>query len=127
MIAMALAFSFGESIVFIGVLIPGSVVIILLGGLTASQSVFVFAGVMMSALVGSILGDLVSFFWGRRVDRSGKLPSKVYTPSLVEKGRRFFNSRGNYYLSGTFCRSGEGNGFIRSRYDAVSNREVHDL
>jgi membrane protein DedA with SNARE-associated domain len=56
--------SFGESLVFVGLLIPATAVMLLIGGLVGS-GVLDPVTVLVGAILGAVLGDIVSYGLGR--------------------------------------------------------------
>lgn len=56
--------SFGESLVFVGLLIPATAVMLLIGGLVGS-GVLDPVTVLVGAILGAVLGDIVSYALGR--------------------------------------------------------------
>lgn len=86
--------TFGESLVLLGLLVPATALMLLIGGLVGAGIVGPVP-VLMGAIVGAILGDIVSYFLGRWLG-----PSIVYRWPLnryrggVAKARLFFRKYG---------------------------------
>ena len=94
--AVAILFitAFGESFVFIGLLFPGTSLLIAAGTLMAAGSLPFFP-VMAGAVTGAVLGDTVSFWIGHRF---GPGIARVWpftrNPDLLPSGIRFFERHG---------------------------------
>lgn len=86
--------AFGESLVLVGILLPGTSVLILVGGLVGAGIVEPIP-VLVCAIIGAVLGDIVSYFlgvWlGRRVVY--KWPLNQYRDQ-VARARLFFQRFG---------------------------------
>ena len=86
--------SFGESLVIVGLLIPATAVMVVIGGLLGA-GVVTPVPVLLGAVVGAVLGDIVSYFLGRWLGPSivHKWPLNRYRHS-VAKTRLFFRKYG---------------------------------
>jgi membrane protein DedA with SNARE-associated domain len=86
--------SFGESLVIVGLLIPATAVMVVIGGLLGA-GVVTPVPVLLGAVVGAVLGDVVSYFLGRWLGPSivHKWPLNRYRHS-VAKTRLFFRKYG---------------------------------
>lgn len=86
--------SFGESLVIVGLLIPATAVMVVIGGLLGA-GVVTPVPVLIGAVVGAVLGDIVSYFLGRWLGPSivHKWPLNRYRHS-VAKTRLFFRKYG---------------------------------
>ncbi|TAY05849.1 phosphatase PAP2 family protein (plasmid) [Rhizobium leguminosarum] len=84
-----------ESIPIMGVVVPGTAVIIALSALVPS-GVLVLWPLMAAAIFGAIVGDGLSFWLGRRYHREilGLWPLKRY-PELAERSEAFFKRHGD--------------------------------
>ena len=60
--------AFGESMAVVGVLLPGSAVLIVIGGLVGS-GILAPAPILVGAVLGAVLGDSVSYWVGATVGR----------------------------------------------------------
>ncbi|TPM36737.1 DedA family protein [Mesorhizobium sp. B2-3-5] len=60
--------AFGESLVLIGILLPGTTVLVIVGGLVGAGIVQPLP-VLLAAMVGAALGDTVSYFLGKWLGR----------------------------------------------------------
>lgn len=87
---LALA-TFGESFFLTGMFVPGTVLLVIMGGLVP-QNYYDFGDLVFFAVIGSILGDSVSYEVGRlgrfHVDRY------AFLRSYLVRGRAFFTKHG---------------------------------
>lgn len=87
---LALA-TFGESFFLTGMFVPGTVLLVIMGGLVPQQY-YEFGDLIFFAVIGSILGDGVSYEIGRlgrfHVDRY------AFLKSYLVKGRAYFTKHG---------------------------------
>src|SRR5689334_20325185 len=60
--------SFGESLVLVGILLPGTAVLIIVGGFIGSELIEPLP-IVLGAALGAILGDTVSYFLGPLLGR----------------------------------------------------------
>ncbi len=81
------AISFAEAFVFTGLIVPGTVVVVIAGGL-AAQGIYSFWIVVIAATIGAVLGDGVSYELGRR----GKmfLNKRPWLQRQVNRAKPFF-------------------------------------
>ncbi len=86
--------AFGESLVAVGMLVPATALMLLVGGLVGG-GVLTPAPVLVGAIVGAILGDIVSYMIGRWAGPSivHKWPLNKHR-SRVAKARLFFRKYG---------------------------------
>ena len=86
--------AFAESVAIIGTIIPGSVMMTAVGGLAGLGIIPVWTTILW-AILGAILGDNLSFYLGTRCkDRIDNIWPFTHFPSILEKGRGFFNHYG---------------------------------
>jgi len=85
---------FAESIVFVGLIIPGAIIAILLGALIA-QGIFHFGDMAFFASVGFILGDCLSYYIGQRGTNWFSDGNRLLKEAHLEKGQAFFAKHGN--------------------------------
>ncbi|WP_026792055.1 bifunctional DedA family/phosphatase PAP2 family protein [Pleomorphomonas oryzae] len=87
--------AFSESIPLIGVVVPGTAVILALGALVPSGVVKLWP-LLISATAGAIVGDGLSFWLGHRYHRAilGRWPLNRY-PELIERSEAFFKKHGD--------------------------------
>lgn len=85
-----------EAIPVVGVLIPGSAVIVALSALTPSGILMLWP-LLAAATIGAIIGDGVAFWLGRRYQREilGVWPISSY-PDLVKRSEAFFARHGDW-------------------------------
>ncbi|GLK84555.1 DedA family protein [Ancylobacter defluvii] len=86
--------AFGESLVIVGLFIPATALMMVIGGLMGSGIVEPLP-ILAGSIIGAILGDAVSYMLGRRVGRGlvYKWPLAQYRPS-VARARLFFRRYG---------------------------------
>ncbi|MDA8430879.1 MAG: LssY C-terminal domain-containing protein [Geobacteraceae bacterium] len=82
-----------ESLVIVGVVVPGAVLVVLAGAL-AAQGYFDLGDLIWFAAIGAILGDGISFILGQRGTGLFKETNKVFKFSYLEAGERFFHKHG---------------------------------
>ena len=84
---LVLLFSFAEAFVFTGWVVPGTILVVIAGGLSA-HGVYDFWDLVFFATIGAIIGDGISYEIGRR----GKafIQRKPFLQKQTEKGKPFF-------------------------------------
>ncbi|MBI5412243.1 LssY C-terminal domain-containing protein [Candidatus Peregrinibacteria bacterium] len=87
--------SFIESLAFIGFLVPGTALVLLLISFLVSQEIMNIPLLIGFAAAGAILGDSVSFYLGAKGGRFFKTKGRGLKKEFLEKGRRFLNRHGN--------------------------------
>jgi membrane protein DedA with SNARE-associated domain len=93
-IAVMFVTSFGESFAFLGLLFPGTSLLIAAGALIKSGSL-PFWPILLGAVLGAVLGDTVSYWIGRRF--GGRLAGVwpfTRNPELLAGGIQFFRRHG---------------------------------
>lgn len=85
---------FLESVAFIGLVIPGTVFLVLAGFL-ASRNVLDLRTLLWLIFAGAIFGDLLSFYLGRKGKKLFKKDNLIFKSFYVEKGEDFFRRHGN--------------------------------
>ncbi|MDD5341157.1 MAG: LssY C-terminal domain-containing protein [Patescibacteria group bacterium] len=90
---LLLLITFLESIAFIGVLIPGAIIIALFG-ILASQNYFDFKDLIWYAAIGAVLGDILSFYLGRYANKIFKPNNRIFRSNYIKKGEVFFKNHG---------------------------------
>ncbi len=86
--------SFGESFAFLGLLFPGTSILIVAGTLMAAGSL-PYWPVLAGAVIGAVLGDSVSFWLGRKYGGGiGRIWPFTRNPDLLPNGVRFFSRHG---------------------------------
>ncbi len=86
--------SLSESLAFIGLIVPGTVIMFGVGAIVATGSLGL-TPVLLLAAAGAVAGDGISYWLGRRYrDKLRKVwPFKRY-PAMLEKGEAFFHRHG---------------------------------
>lgn len=92
--SLTLLFSFGESLAFIGVVIPGTT-FVLLAGFGAAQDVLDLRWLIAVVFVGAVFGDVVSYFVGAKCHRFFTPASRFLKFDYIEKGKKFFIAHGS--------------------------------
>lgn len=85
--------SFFESFAFVGLLIPGTILLIFAGFLSA-HGIIDPGDLFIWAVIGAILGYGVSFFLGKREAIEFRPENKLFKPSLLSKGETYFKKYG---------------------------------
>ncbi|MBU6430963.1 bifunctional DedA family/phosphatase PAP2 family protein [Patescibacteria group bacterium] len=91
---LVLLISLLESLAFVGVIIPGSVLVIAAGFLSA-HGYFDIGDLIWFAAAGAILGDGLSYYLGTKGTKFFHNENKILKLSHLERGRRFFKKHGN--------------------------------
>src|SRR4051812_15760503 len=88
------ALAFGESLVLFGMLVPGTAVLLVVGGFTGAGGIDAWPGLIGGA-VGAALGDAVSFYLGVALGRKAlsRWPFSRYREAVV-RTRLFFRRYG---------------------------------
>ena len=81
-------FSLIEALAFIGIFFPGSIVMVIAGFL-AYMGIFNFPLLFLSAIVGALIGDLISYYLGKKKGLEIKIGEKsifkyLYIPEAGE-------------------------------------------
>ena len=86
--------SFAESLAFVGLIMPGTVLMLAAGALIA-QGALSFLPTMAWAVGGAVLADGVSFWLGHRFSgRIRSFPLFLRFPDMLVRGERFFRRHG---------------------------------
>ena len=88
--------AFGESLAFLSLLLPATVILLAIGGLIGASGI-AFLPVWLSAVAGSILGYAVSYWVGLyfKDDIVKIWPFSKY-PGMIPRGQAFFEKYGAY-------------------------------
>ncbi len=87
-------FAFGESILLVGIILPGAAFLLALGTMIG-LGVLDFYPAWFWASLGAFLGDGISFWIGHKYKRSLLKIWPMYKfPELIDKGERFFEKYG---------------------------------
>ena len=86
--------AFGESLILIGILLPGTTVLVIVGGLVGAGLIHPFP-VVLAAVIGAALGDVVSYYLGIWLGRGvvHKWPLNRHRQE-VARARLFFRRYG---------------------------------
>jgi membrane protein DedA with SNARE-associated domain/membrane-associated phospholipid phosphatase len=90
---IVLLLSLLESLAFIGVVVPGAVIVVFAGAL-AAKGFFDLGDLIWFAAAGAILGDGISFLMGKRKYIHFREENRIFKPGLLEKGELFFVRHG---------------------------------
>ncbi len=82
-----------ESFAFVGLIIPGSIAVII-GGFLAAQGNMNIFNLFIITSIGAILGDSISFYLGKKDTISFKEGNKIFRPSILLRGEAFFKKHG---------------------------------
>lgn len=85
--------SFLESLAFVGLLVPGTVFLVVVGGLAAA-GVFDLPAVFWCSVAGALLGDGLSYELGKRGEGLFRHGNRLLKPGYLEVGQRFFEKHG---------------------------------
>lgn len=83
-----------ESIAFIGLFVPGTVLLVAIGALCA-KGILHAGDVIWFASAGAVIGDVFSFYLGRHGTRLAGRWDKIIHSSYMEHGERFLEAHGN--------------------------------
>lgn len=83
-----------ESTAFVGLVIPGTTVIVFAGFL-ASQGVINLGDTIWFVALGGIIGDTISFYMGQRGIQLFHKKNRFFTPELLKKAEQYFEKHGN--------------------------------
>jgi membrane protein DedA with SNARE-associated domain len=93
-IAIMFITAFGESFAFLGLLFPGTTLLIAAGTLVKSGTL-PFLPVMVGAILGAVFGDSISYWIGRRFGGAiARLWPFSRNPKLLPSGIQFFERYG---------------------------------
>jgi len=93
-IAIMFITAFGESFAFLGLLFPGTTLLIAAGTLVKSGTL-PFLPVMVGSILGAVFGDSISYWIGRRFGGGiARLWPFSRNPKLLPSGIRFFERYG---------------------------------
>lgn len=90
---LVLLVSLLESLLLLGVIVPGAILVVFAGAL-AAEGYFDLGDLIWFAAIGAILGDGISFLIGQRGTGLFKETNKILKPSYLEAGERFFRKHG---------------------------------
>jgi len=86
--------SLSESLALVGLLVPGTVMMVGIGALAGSGALSIRL-TLLAAMAGAIAGDGISFWLGRHYHREiGRIWPFSRYPQMLDKGEAFFNRHG---------------------------------
>ena len=91
---LVLLFSLLESLVFVGVIVPGSIVVVFAGFLS-SQGYLDIGDLIWFATIGAILGDGISYYLGTKGTGFFRNENRFLKASHLEHGEQFFRKHGS--------------------------------
>ena len=90
----AFAAAFAETALVVGLMVPGSTLLLILGALTATGQID-FAGVYWFGVAGAVLGDNLNYWLGKRYGRRWlNVGVWFLKPEHFEQAHRFFDRNG---------------------------------
>jgi len=90
---LVLLVSFAESLAFVGEFVPGGILVVLAGFLSA-QGYLDLGDLIWFAAIGAILGDSLSYWLGSKGTRFFRNENRFLKLSHLEKGEQFFKKHG---------------------------------
>lgn len=84
----------GESLPVVGLLVPGTVVVLIFGFFSAQGYLNIW-WLLTFSTVGAIIGDTISYWLGKKGTHLFKAENRILKLSHLERGRDFFNKFGN--------------------------------
>ena len=91
---IVLLISLAEALPFIGLILPGSILVAFFGFLSA-QGYLDIRNLIWFAAIGAILGDGIGYYLGTKGVRFFRNENKILKLSHLEKGGKFFQKHGN--------------------------------
>ncbi|MCL4417352.1 MAG: DedA family protein, partial [Actinobacteria bacterium] len=91
--AIIFFFSFLESLVVIGLLTPGTLVVLFAGFLISGGRLDFYPAFFLTVL-GAVLGDLISFYLGEKGIKLFKEEARILKISRLKNGQEFFKKHG---------------------------------
>ena len=88
--ALIFTVSLVESLAFVGLAVPGTLVLLIVGVLVSQGYLDLFASAVF-VILGAILGDVVSFILGRKFLSPNKV---MFASAYMAKGQEFFKKHG---------------------------------
>lgn len=82
-----------ESLPFVSIIIPSGLILIA-AGFIASEGAYHPADLIWAAAAGSVIGDSIGYYLGRKGGRSFFEKSRFYRPVFLEKTDEFFDKHG---------------------------------
>jgi len=82
-----------ESLAFVGIAVPGTIFIVLVG-FVSSKGLLDLGDLIWFSAIGAIIGDVLSYYLGSHIKKFFKDDSKIFKSRYLEKGKSFFNKYG---------------------------------
>jgi membrane protein DedA with SNARE-associated domain len=96
--AVVAALAFGESVAFLSLLTPATVILLAIGVLVGAAGLDLWP-VWLAAALGAAAGDVLSYEFGRRFKRTAyRVWPLSHHPRLIVRGERFFARFGSWGL-----------------------------
>ena len=87
-------FAFTESLAFVGLAVPGGVIVII-GGFLAAQGILNIGYLFIFAVLGAVLGDYFSYYLGKQGIISFDEKNRIFKPVFLKKGEDYFKKYGS--------------------------------
>ncbi|HSX24539.1 MAG TPA: LssY C-terminal domain-containing protein [Candidatus Andersenbacteria bacterium] len=84
-----------EAIAFVGVLVPGSIIVTVLGFISSKGEIHSWI-LVLCCILGAIIGDALSFYWGRNGTVLFSDTNKIFSTKYLARGKLFFQRHGYY-------------------------------
>ncbi|MBM2818164.1 MAG: phosphoesterase, PA-phosphatase related protein [Parcubacteria group bacterium] len=91
---LVLLISLLESLAFVGVIVPGSMLVVVAGFLSA-HGYFDIGDLIWFAAIGAIIGDGASYYLGTKGTKFFRNENKILKLSHSDRGKMFFKKHGN--------------------------------
>ncbi len=91
---LILLISLAESLAFVGIFVPGGLLVLLAGFLSA-EGYLDLGDLIWFAALGAIIGDGISYWLGTKGLKFFRNENKILKLSHLERGERFFKKHGN--------------------------------
>ena len=86
---IVLLISFLESLAFVGIAIPGTIFIVLVGFVSV-KGFLDLGDLIWFAAIGAIIGDMLSYYLGSHVKKFFRDDSKIFKSKYLDRGKSFF-------------------------------------
>ncbi len=85
--------AFAESLAFVGLLVPGSIAVVI-GGFLAAQGIIHVGYLFVIVAIAAFFGDSVSYYLGSKGYITFRKENKIFKPVFLEKGEVYFKKHG---------------------------------
>lgn len=100
LVVAAAGLAFGETAVFLDLLVPGEVGMVIVGA-AAARSDYPIVPVMVAGMLGAVVGDSVSYAigrrWGTKVVHRWDFTRRRFEPR-IKKAERYFHTHGGWLV-----------------------------